>query len=111
MHGQNRTSSLAKLKRLGGGRGSGCVSLTLSVTRFLLYDHPRRLGQVCHNYFPEPFATHCREWTEVRYEKDAVANTALVHKRAMAVAEIMDTFDNETTLADKASPALTVEKR
>ncbi|KAH7942881.1 hypothetical protein HPB52_002058 [Rhipicephalus sanguineus] len=94
-------SSLATIRRLGVPRSQTCVSISLAVMRFLLYDRPRRLGQVCHNYFPEAYSMHCREWTEIRYERGAVANTALVHRRAMAVAEIMDSFDNETTLAHK----------
>ncbi|XP_049274002.1 uncharacterized protein LOC119400960 [Rhipicephalus sanguineus] len=96
-----KVSSLATIRRLGVPRSQTCVSISLAVMRFLLYDRPRRLGQVCHNYFPEAYSMHCREWTEIRYERGAVANTALVHRRAMAVAEIMDSFDNETTLAHK----------
>ncbi|KAH7950046.1 hypothetical protein HPB49_018997 [Dermacentor silvarum] len=96
-------SSLAVIRRLGVPRDQTCVSMSLAVMRFLLYDRPRRLGQVCHNYFPEAYSMHCREWTEIRYERGAVANTALAHRRAMAVAEIMDSFDNETTLAHKVA--------
>ncbi|KAL1427115.1 hypothetical protein MTO96_017721 [Rhipicephalus appendiculatus] len=78
-------SSLATIRRLGVSRDQTCVSMSLAVMRFLLYDRPRRLGQVCHNYFPEAYSMHCREWTEIRYERGAMANTALVHRRAMAV--------------------------
>ncbi|XP_064478742.1 uncharacterized protein LOC135392045 isoform X2 [Ornithodoros turicata] len=100
-------SSLQKLRRLGPlSPNTGCVSLSLGVYRFLLYEPPRRLGQVCHNYFPEPFSMHCREWTEIRYDKEAVANTAVVHKRPPTVAEILDSFDNETTLANKVAALL-----
>ncbi|KAH6942262.1 hypothetical protein HPB50_002082 [Hyalomma asiaticum] len=95
-------SSLDTIRRLGVPRDQTCVSMSLAVMRFLLYDRPRRMGQICHNYFPEAYSMHCREWTEIRYERGAVANTALAHRRAMAVAEIMDSFDNETTLAHKA---------
>ncbi|XP_049523032.1 uncharacterized protein LOC119452720 [Dermacentor silvarum] len=98
-----KVSSLAVIRRLGVPRDQTCVSMSLAVMRFLLYDRPRRLGQVCHNYFPEAYSMHCREWTEIRYERGAVANTALAHRRAMAVAEIMDSFDNETTLAHKVA--------
>ncbi|XP_054923628.1 uncharacterized protein [Dermacentor andersoni] len=98
-------SSLAVIRRLGVPRDQTCVSMSLAVMRFLLYDQPRRFGQVCHNYFPESYSMHCREWTEIRYERGAVANTALVHRRAVAVAEIMDSFDNETTLARKVRDA------
>ncbi|XP_075559432.1 uncharacterized protein LOC142590921 [Dermacentor variabilis] len=98
-----KMSSLAVIRRLGVPRDQTCVSMSLAVMRFLLYDQPRRFGQVCHNYFPESYSMHCREWTEIRYERGAVANTALVHRRAVAVAEIMDSFDNETTLARKVS--------
>ncbi|XP_077490063.1 uncharacterized protein LOC144100977 [Amblyomma americanum] len=96
-------SSMAKIRRLGLPTAQTCVSLSLAVMRFLLYDQPRRLGQICHNYFPESYSMHCREWTQVRYERGAEANTALVHRRPIAVAEILDSFDNETTLANKVS--------
>ncbi|XP_075724934.1 uncharacterized protein LOC142767333 [Rhipicephalus microplus] len=96
-----KVSSLATIRSLGVPLDHTCVSMSLAVMRFLLYDRPRRLGQVCHNYFAEAYSMHCREWTEIRYERGAVANTALVHRRATAAAEIMDSFDNETTLAHK----------
>ncbi|XP_077548385.1 uncharacterized protein LOC144161628 [Haemaphysalis longicornis] len=101
-----KVSSLNKIRRLALPRDQTCVSMGLGVIRFLLYDRPRRLGQVCHNYFAEAYSTHCREWTEIRFEHGALANTALVHRRAMAVAEIMDSFDNETTIAAKVWAAL-----
>ncbi|XP_070380394.1 uncharacterized protein [Dermacentor albipictus] len=49
-------SSLAVIRRLGVPRDQTCVSMSLAVMRFLMYDRPRRFGQVCHNYFPESYS-------------------------------------------------------
>ncbi|KAH8037017.1 hypothetical protein HPB51_008343 [Rhipicephalus microplus] len=49
-------SSLATIRSLGVPLDQTCVSMSLAVMRFLLYDRPRRLGQVCHNYFAEAYS-------------------------------------------------------